>query len=143
LPEEDGGIVTVDLSERAPSLRQAGILSQEVPVVITWLPDHLPEQLVCILWAYGLPTQAIWGGRLLTRGYSEYQWTLDLSLELTSKEGETILGAMYPDPLDEFDQLNRPGVWESFEEVLETEEGLRELLAGLEQRSRWNSCRGT
>jgi hypothetical protein len=38
---------------------------------------------------------------------------LDLSLELTFEEGETILGAMYPDSLDDSDQLNHPGVWES------------------------------
>jgi hypothetical protein len=57
---------------------------------------------------------------------------LDLSLELTAEEGETILGTMYPGSVDEFDLLNRPGVWETLEEVLETEENLRALVAGWE-----------
>jgi hypothetical protein len=63
---------------------------------------------------------------------SEYRWTLDLSLELTAEEGESILGTMYPHSLDEFDALNRPGVWESLEDVLETEERLQEILTGLD-----------
>jgi hypothetical protein len=132
LPEEDGGLATVDLLERAPSSRRVGSSSHQDPVLITWLPDHLPEQLVRILLGYGLPTQAIRGGRLLARGLTEYRWTLDLSLELTVEEGESILGTMYPHSLDEFNDLNRPGVWESLEDVLETEERLQEILTGLE-----------
>jgi hypothetical protein len=100
--------------------------------LITWLPDHLPEPLVRILQGYGLPTQAIRGGRLLARGLTEYQWMLDLSLELTAEEGESILGTMYPNSLDGFNDLNRPGVWESLEDVLETEERLQEILTGLD-----------
>jgi hypothetical protein len=132
LPEEDRGLATIDLSERAPSTRQAGSSSSQDPVLITWLLDHLPEPLVRILQGYGLPTQAIRGGRLPARGLTEYRWTLDLSLELTAEEGESILGTMYPNSLDEFDALNRPGVWESLEDVLETEERLQEILTGLE-----------
>jgi hypothetical protein len=88
--------------------------------------------LVRILQGYGLLMQAIRGGCLLARGLTEYRWTLDLSLELTVEEGESILGTMYPNSLDEFDNLNRPGVWETLEEVLETKERLQEILTGLE-----------
>jgi hypothetical protein len=55
---------------------------------------------------------------------------LDLSFELTAEEGESILEMMYPGSLDEFDDLNHPGVWETLEEVLETEENLRVLVVG-------------
>jgi hypothetical protein len=37
LPKEDGGLATVDLSERVPSSCQAGSLSSQDPVLITLL----------------------------------------------------------------------------------------------------------
>jgi hypothetical protein len=101
LPEEDGGIETVNLSERAPSSHPVENLSQD-PVLITWLPDHLPDSLRHILQVYGIPQQAIRGGCLLTRGHMEFQWMLELSLELTSEEGEGILGAMYPNAWNQY-----------------------------------------
>ena len=70
----------------------------------TWLPDDLPVALQGILAGRGIPAWVVRHGRLVGERGTGQSWRLELSIPLSEGEGDSMMGALWPEgPGDHFE----------------------------------------
>src|ERR1700733_1065001 len=70
------------------------------PRAVTWLPDYLPEQLQVLMRTSGLPRAAVYGSRLVQNLSEPPRWSLEMSVDISEREGDALLGSLLTDRME-------------------------------------------
>ena len=70
------------------------------PRVVTFLPENLPDQLRAIIRSSGLQPGAVQGGRLIEELSVPSRYLLELTVSLSTLEGDTLLAELVPDRME-------------------------------------------
>jgi hypothetical protein len=80
----------MDLAMRTPG-------SFTGPRIVSFLPDRLPDQLQALMRSSGLPSNAVFQGRLVEEAMAPSRFLLELAVSLSDLEGDMVLSSMVPD----------------------------------------------